>query len=58
MGAAEFFREYEASWDTTGANVLKMEWFKKVECPKGEYSTFITIDPAGYESVAAGKKKH
>ena len=56
MGAAEFFREFEASWDTTGANVLKLEWFKKAPAPQGEYSTYISIDPAGYENV--NKSKH
>lgn len=58
MGAAEFFREFEASWDTTGANVLRLEWFKKEKPPDGEYSIFIAIDPSGYESIAEGKKKH
>ncbi|HWQ96271.1 MAG TPA: terminase family protein [Candidatus Methylomirabilis sp.] len=56
MGAAEFFREFEASWDTTGANVLRLEWFKTAKAPLGEYSTYIAIDPAGYENVSSGKK--
>lgn len=56
MGAAEFFREFEASWDTTGANILKLEWFKTAEAPPGEYSTYIAIDPAGYDNVNKSKR--
>jgi len=57
---ASFEQEYMASWDTTGANILRLEWFKTGEAPKGAYSTYIAIDPAGYESVADNdrKKKH
>lgn len=58
MGAAEFFREYEASWDTTGSNILNLAWFKEAKEPEGEYSTFLAIDPAGFENVEDGKKKH
>jgi len=58
MGTAEFLREYEASWDTTGANILRLEWFKTGKAPDGEYSTYIAIDPAGYSGVTteSGKK--
>lgn len=58
---AAFEQEYMASWDTTGANVLRLEWFKTAEAPAGkEYSTYIAIDPAGYENVTGDdrKKKH
>jgi predicted phage terminase large subunit-like protein len=56
---ASFEQEYMASWDTTGANILRLEWFKAGQAPEGEYSTFITIDPAGYEHVADNdRKKH
>jgi len=57
---AAFEQEYMASWDTTGANILRLEWFKTAEAPHGDYSTFIAVDPAGYESVAdhERKKKH
>ncbi len=57
---AAFEQEYMASWDTTGANLLKMEWFKQGDAPKGSYSTYIAVDPAGYENVTGDdrKKKH
>jgi len=60
MGSAEFFREYEASWDTTGANILRLEWFKTAKPPTGTYSTYIAIDPAGYGGVTTetGKKSN
>lgn len=58
MGTAEFLREYEASWDTTGANILRLEWFKTGKAPEGSYSTYIAVDPAGYGGVTteSGKK--
>lgn len=58
---AAFEQEFMASWDTTGANILRLEWFKTEEAPSGkEYSTYIAIDPAGYEGVTGddSKKKH
>src|SRR3990170_299060 len=60
LSTAAFEGEYMASWDTTGANILRLEWFKTAEAPNGDYSTFIAVDPAGYESVAdhERKKKH
>jgi len=61
LSTAAFEGEYLASWDTTGANLLKMEWFKQAEAPTGTgYSTYIAIDPAGYENVSGDdrKKKH
>ena len=60
MSTPAYLQEYEASWDTAGANVLRLEWFEESEQPKGEHVTYLTIDPAGYESVAVGdtKKKH
>lgn len=58
---AAFEQEYMASWDTTGANILRLEWFKTGNEPdSGDYSTYIAIDPAGYEGVTGddSKKKH
>ena len=57
---ASFEQEYMASWDTTGANLLKMEWFRTGPAPSGDYSIYIAIDPAGYENVTGDdrKKKH
>jgi hypothetical protein len=57
---AAFEQEYMASWDTTGANILRLEWFATAEAPRGQYSTYIAVDPAGYENVSGDdqKKKH
>lgn len=56
LSTAQFEQEYMANRFTTGANVLKMEWFQHGEEPRvGDY--YIAIDPAGYESVADPKKK-
>lgn len=56
-----FEQEYMASWETSGSNLLRLEWFKTAPAPSGkDYSTFIAIDPAGFENVAdhERKKKH
>ena len=60
LSTAAFEGEYMASWDTTGANILRLEWFKTASAPVMEYSTYIAIDPAGFENVAdhERKKKH
>lgn len=60
LSTAAFEGEYMASWDTTGANILRLEWFKTAAAPVMEYSTYIAIDPAGFENVAdhERKKKH
>jgi len=57
LSTAAFEQEYMASFDTTGANILRLEWFKTADAPEGEYSTYIAIDPAGYENVAEHEKK-
>lgn len=55
---AAFEQEYMASWDTTGANLLKLDWFKTADAPTGkEYSTYIAVDPAGYEHVTGDDRK-
>lgn len=53
MSTSAFEREYMASWDTAGANILRVEWMKFGPAPRGSYSTYIAIDPAGYTSVSA-----
>lgn len=60
MSTATFEAEFRASWDTSGANILRLEWFQAAEAPAGDYSTYIAIDPAGYENVTGDdqKKKH
>lgn len=56
LSTAQFEQEYMANRFTTGANILKMEWFQHAPAPAyGDY--YIAIDPAGYESVADAKKK-
>jgi predicted phage terminase large subunit-like protein len=64
LSTLAYLQEYEAEWVTMGANVFKMEWFKTSPAPSGkEYSTYIAVDPAGFEDVAKlgiddKKKKH
>jgi phage terminase large subunit-like protein len=60
LSTSAFEQEYMASWDTTGANILRLEWFATAEAPRGQYSTYIAVDPAGYENVSGDdqKKKH
>lgn len=56
-----FEQEYMASWETSGSNILRLEWFKTSPAPESrDYSTYIAIDPAGFENVAdhERKKKH
>jgi len=56
LSTAVFEQEYMANRFTSGANLLKMEWFKHGPDPReGDY--YITIDPAGFESVIDPKKK-
>lgn len=57
LSTAAFEGEYMASWDTTGANILKMEWFQTAEAPVMEYSTYVAVDPAGYENVTGDDRK-
>ena len=53
LSTLAYLQEYEAEWVTMGANVFKMEWFKTDKAPTGkEYSTYIAVDPAGFEDVA------
>jgi len=53
LSTLAYLQEYEAEWVTMGANVFKMEWFKTAPAPSGkEYSTYIAVDPAGFEDVA------
>jgi hypothetical protein len=60
LSTSAFEQEYLASFDTAGANILRLEWFQTAEAPSGEYSTYVAVDPAGYEHVTGDdtKKKH
>ena len=64
MSTLAYLQEYEAEWVTMGSNVFKMEWFKAEDAPQyKQYSTYIAVDPAGFEDVAKlgideKKKKH
>lgn len=61
LSTSAFEQEYMASWETSGANLLKLEWFQTAEAPpSGDYSTYVAIDPAGFENVTGDdrKKKH
>ena len=64
LSTLAYLQEYEAEWVTMGSNVFKMEWFALAEPPERmQYSTYIAVDPAGFEDVASigideRKKKH
>jgi len=59
LSTAQFEQEFNANFDTAGSDLLKMEWlkFNDNEPKIGDY--WITVDLAGFESVAdPTKKKH
>ena len=59
LSTAQFEQEFNANFDTAGSDLLKMEWLKfdDDEPRIGDY--WITVDLAGFESVAdPTKKKH
>lgn len=59
LSFTEFQREFMASWDTAGSNLLRLEWFKTRPAPPGrEYSTYVAVDPAGYTAVEAGARNN
>lgn len=58
LSSFAFKQEYLSSFDTSGADVFKPEWFKTSEEP--QYGTYVVaIDLAGFEEVAknAGASK-
>ena len=59
MSTMSFQREYMASFDTMGENIFKESWLLYgSEAPK-QGTTYIAVDPAGFEEVAdPTKKKH
>jgi hypothetical protein len=50
-----FGQEYMASFSNMGTNIFKEEWLKYGEEPK-QYSTYISVDCAGFEAVNENKK--
>lgn len=60
LSSFAFKQEYLSSFDTSGADVFKEEWFKETEEP--QYGSYVVaIDLAGFEDVAknasASKKR-
>lgn len=57
LSTAQFEQEFNASFDTAGSNLIKMEWLKfdDNEPKVGDY--WITVDLAGFEAVADPNKK-
>lgn len=58
LSSFAFKQEYLSSFDTTGADVFKPEWFKTA--PEPQYGSYVVaIDLAGFEEVAknAGASK-
>lgn len=59
LSTAHFAQEYEASFDTMGENIFKESWLLYSPDPPKQGTTFIAVDPAGFEEVAdQTKKKH
>lgn len=52
MSTFSFKQEYMASFDNSGTDTFKEEWLKYGVAPKGEYSTYISVDLAGFEAVS------
>ena len=52
MSTFSFKQEYMASFDNSGTDTFKEEWLKYGTAPKGEYSTYIAVDLAGFEAVS------
>lgn len=52
MSTFAFKSEYMASFDNSGTDTFKEEWLKYGVAPKGEYSTYISVDLAGFEAVS------
>ena len=52
MSTFSFKQEYMASFDNSGTDTFKEEWLKYGTAPKGEYSTYISVDLAGFEAVS------
>lgn len=58
MSSYAFRQEYLASFAAQGSEVFHEDWVKFSKKDPGEGSTFIAIDPAGFEEVGMrGKKK-
>ena len=59
LSTAHFAQEYEASFETMGENIFKESWLTFSPNAPVEGTTFIAVDPAGFEDVAdPTKKKH
>ena len=59
LSTAHFAQEYEASFDTMGENIFKESWLLYSPDAPRQGTTFIAVDPAGFEEVAdSTKKKH
>jgi hypothetical protein len=58
MSTQAFNVEFMASFQAMEGAIFKEEWIKYDENPPRQYSTFIAVDPAGFEAVQEGKKKH
>lgn len=61
MSTQAFNQEFMASFQTMEGAIFKEEWLKYSDTPPRQYSTFIAVDPAGFEAVGlaeSSKKKH
>lgn len=58
MSTQAFNVEFMASFQSMEGAIFKEEWIKYAETCNPQSSTFIAVDPAGFEAVQEGKKKH
>lgn len=59
LSTQAFAQEYEASFDTMGENIFKESWLLYSPTEPRAGTTFIAVDPAGFEEVKdPNKKKH
>lgn len=52
MSTFSFKQEYMAAFDNSGTGTFQEEWLKYGSAPKGEYSTYIAVDCAGFEALS------
>jgi phage terminase large subunit-like protein len=57
MSTFAFQQEYMASFDTMGENIFKESWLLYSDDPPKQGTTFIAVDPAGFEDVKDPNKR-
>jgi predicted phage terminase large subunit-like protein len=57
MSTVAFQQEYMASFETMGENIFKESWLKYSDTPPKQGTTFVAVDPAGFEEVKDPNKR-